>query len=143
MSLTQIKFKEKAQAVQIITSVFMDDIELAVNKEYNLNLQLATKKELPNNNVYFEKYLSDKLSFKINNVAKTFTYIGKEFEGDLVYFYLEIEEIPNVQSISVNSKLLLKNFPEQQNLIKSKVGNKNKSVLLTKSNQEEKLIYSD
>ncbi|WP_366941007.1 DUF6702 family protein [uncultured Polaribacter sp.] len=143
LSLTQIKFKEKAQAVQIITSVFMDDIELAVNKEYNLNLQLATKKELPNNNVYFEKYLSDKLSFKINNVAKTFTYIGKEFEGDLVYFYLEIEEIPNVQSISVNSKLLLKNFPEQQNLIKSKVGNKNKSVLLTKSNQEEKLIYSD
>lgn len=143
LSLTQIKFKEDAKAVQIITSVFMDDIELAVNKEYNIDLRLTTKKELADNDVYFEKYLQDKIAFKIDDVSKDFKYIGKEYEGDLVYFYLEIEEIESVKSIFISTKLLLKDFPDQQNLIKSKVGTKNKSVLLTKDNYEEKLTYSN
>lgn len=143
LSLTEIKFKETTKSVQIITSVFMDDIELALNNEFDINLQLATKKELANNDVYFTKYLKDKLAFKIDDITKDFNYIGKEYEGDLVYFYLEIEEIPSVKSIFVDSKLLLKDFPEQQNLIKSKVGNNNKSVLLSKDKQKEKLIYSN
>lgn len=143
LSLTQIKFKEEAKAVQIITSVFMDDIELAVNKEFDIDLQLTTKKELPDSDVYFEKYLKDKLAFKIDDVSKNFKYIGKEYEGDLVYFYLEIENITTVKSIFISSKLLLKHFPEQQNLIKSKVGDKNKSVLLTKDKYKEKLTYSN
>lgn len=141
LSLTQIKFKDKAKSVQIITSVFMDDIELALNKDYDIDLQLTTKKELENNDIYFEKYLKSKLTFKINDVAANFNYIGKEYEGDLVYFYLEIENINQVKSIDINNKILTKHFPEQQNLIKSKVGSKNKSVLLTKENHQSKLTY--
>lgn len=132
LSLTQIKYKAEAKAVQIIINVFMDDIELALNKDYNIDLQLTTKKELKNNDIYFEKYLRDKLQFKIDNQSKKFNYIGKEYDGDLVFFYLEIENVDNVKDISVTNTLLIKHFPEQQNLIKTKVGTTNKSVLLTK-----------
>ena len=62
LSLTQINYKKEAKAVQIMINVFMDDIELALNKDYNIDLQLTTKKELQNNDIYFEKYLN-KLSF--------------------------------------------------------------------------------
>tara|TARA_R110002049_G_scaffold63_11_gene409 strand:- start:1337 stop:1834 length:498 start_codon:yes stop_codon:yes gene_type:complete len=141
LSLTQIKFNEEAKSVQIIINVFMDDIETALNKDNNIDLQLTTKKELKNNDVYFEKYLHDNLQFKINNSAKEFNYIGKEYEGDLVYFYLEIENIAKITSIEVTNKILLKHFPEQENLIKSKVGKKNKSVLLSKDNYNETLTY--
>lgn len=132
LSLTQINYKSEAQAVQIIINVFMDDIELALNKDYNIDLQLTTKRELENNDIYFEKYLKNKLNFKVDGEAKNFNYLGKEYDGDLVFFYLEIENINKVNSIDVSNQLLLKHFPEQQNLIKSKVGKKNKSVLLTK-----------
>lgn len=141
LSLTQIKFKEEAKSVQIIINVFMDDIETALNKDYDIDLQLTTKKELPNNDVYFEKYLKSKLQFKIDNTAKDFSYIGKEYEGDLVYFYLEIENISKVSTIEITNKILMKHFPEQQNLIKSKVGKQHKSVLLTKDNSKEILTY--
>lgn len=141
LSLTQIKFNEEAKSVQIIINVFMDDIETALNKDNNIDLQLTTKKELKNNDVYFEKYLHDNLQFKINNSGKEFNYIGKEYEGDLVYFYLEIENIAKITSIEVTNKILLKHFPEQENLIKSKVGKKNKSVLLSKDNYNETLTY--
>ena len=131
LSLTQINYKSETKSVQIITSVFMDDIETALNKDYNIDLQLSTKKELKDNNVYFKEYLQKKLHFKIDNIEQEFQYIGKEFEGDLVYFYLEIENIEQVNTIEVSNKVLTTHFPEQQNLIKCKVGKKNKSILLT------------
>jgi hypothetical protein len=132
LSLTQINYKSEAKAVQIIINVFMDDIEVALNKDYNIDLQLTTKKELKNNDVYFKKYLREKLHFKVDKKAKNFNYIGKEYEGDLVFFYLEIENINQVETIEVTNNILTKHFPKQQNLIKSKVGKKNKSVLLNK-----------
>ena len=54
LSLTQIKFKEEQKSVQIIINVFMDDIELALNKDNNIDLQLTTKRELKSNDVYFD-----------------------------------------------------------------------------------------
>lgn len=141
LSLTQIKFKPEVKAVQIIINVFMDDIETALNKDYSIDLQLTTKKELQNNDVYFEKYLKEKLHFKIDGIAKEYNYLGKEYDGDLVYFYLEIEEIKSVNSIDISNKILTAHFPEQQNLIKSKIGNKHKSVLLTKNESQSTLKY--
>jgi hypothetical protein len=141
LSLTQIEFKESSKSMQIIINVFMDDIETALNKDNNIDLQLSTKKELANNDVYFENYLRRKLQFKIDTIVKEFKYIGKEYDGDLVYFYLEIENIAKVSSIEVTNKILLKHFPTQENLIKSKVGTKNKSILLSKDQYIELLTY--
>jgi hypothetical protein len=141
LSLTQIEFKKSSKSVQIIINVFMDDIETALNKDNQIDLQLSTKKELPNNDIYFENYLRSKLQFKINTIAKEFEYIGKEYDGDLVYFYLEIENIAKVSSIEITNKILLKHFPKQENLIKSKVGAKNKSILLSKDQYKELLTY--
>lgn len=133
LSLTQVTFKPKAKAIQIIINVFIDDIEKALNKDYTIDLQLTSKNELSNNDVYFEKYLKDKLQFSIDDVPKEFTYLGKEYDGELVYFYLEIENIESVKNILVSNKILINHFPEQQNLIKTKVGSIAKSVLLTKN----------
>ncbi|EAQ41421.1 DUF6702 family protein [Polaribacter sp. MED152] len=141
LSLTQINYKSEAKAVQIIINVFMDDIELALNKDFDIDLQLTTKRELKNNDVYFEKYLKDKLALKVDGKEKNFNYLGKEYDGDLVFFYLEIENINKVNSIDVSNKILIEHFPKQQNLIKSKVGKKNKSVLLTKDESSTLLEY--
>ena len=114
----------------------MDDIETALNKDYNIDLQLTTKKELKENDVYFEKYLKENLHFKIDKIAKDFNYLGKEYDGELVYFYLEIENIASIKNIEVINKILIHHFPRQQNLIKAKVGKKNKSILLKAKNDK-------
>jgi hypothetical protein len=114
----------------------MDDIETALNKDYLIDLQLTTEKELKNNAIYFEKYLNEKLHFKINTSPKKFNYIGKEYDGDLVYFYLEIENIEKLNSIEISNKILITHFPKQQNLVKAKTGKKYKSILLTAENDK-------
>ena len=141
LSLTQINFSPKSKSVQIIINVFMDDIETALNKDYDIDLQLTTEKELKGNDVYFDKYLNEKLHFKVNTIDQKFNYIGKEYEGELVYFYLEIENINAIDQIAISNKILVKHFPKQENLIKSKVGKVNKSVLLDAENYSETLKY--
>ena len=134
LSLTQIEFRSEKQVVQIIINVFMNDIETALNKDYNIDLRLHTKKELKNNDVYFIEYLNKNLQINIDKTLREFNYIGKEYEGDLVYFYLEIENVKEVPTIEIENKILTNYFSEQKNLIKAKVGKKNKSVLLETSN---------
>ncbi|PQJ82156.1 DUF6702 family protein [Polaribacter glomeratus] len=141
LSLTQIKYKSEAKSVQIIINVFMDDIETALNKDYNIDLKLSTKKELKDNTIYFKKYLKEKLHFKIDGIAKEFTFVGKEYEGDLVYFYLEIPNINQFKTIEVENNILIEHFPQQQNLTKCKLGEKHKSLLLTKEENSAKFTY--
>ncbi|WP_405604267.1 DUF6702 family protein [Polaribacter sp. Asnod1-A03] len=136
LSLTQIEYRSELKSIQITVNVFMDDIEEALNKDNNIDLQLTTKKELKNNDIYFKNYLEEKLHFKVNNISKSFNYIGKEYDADMVFFYLEIEYIESLKTIEVENNILTSHFPKQQNLIKSKVGKKHKSILLTAKNDK-------
>lgn len=141
VSLTQIEYSEKEKSLQIIINVFMDDIELALNKDYNIDLQLTTKNELKDSDKYFEKYLKEKLKFSVNNMPKAYNFVGKEYEADLVYFYLEIEDIKNPTALEISNKILTKHFPDQQNIVKMKIGKKRRSEILTKKKNEVALEF--
>lgn len=141
LSLTQIEFSKESESLQVIINVFMDDIETALNKDYNIDLQLTTKDELKNNDEYFETYLNEKLNFTVNKEKVEFNFIGKEYEGDLVYFYLEIEHVKNPTSLELENKILLKHFDEQQNVVKMKVGKKRRSQILNKENDKALLNF--
>ena len=136
LSLTQIEYNNEEKSIQIIINVFMDDIEEALNKTYKVDLKLTTKDELKDNDKYFSEYLSKKLHLKVNDKPVSFNYLGKEYEGDLVYFYLEIKNISDVATINITNQILMDYFPKQQNLIKSKVNKKHKSLLLTKDDDK-------
>lgn len=136
LSLTQIEFRNEKQAVQITINVFIDDIEDALNNNNNIDLRLNTKNEISNNDVYFINYLQEKLHLKIDKIPREFNYIGKEYDGDMVYFYLEIENVNEVNTIEIENKILINHFSEQKNLIKAKVGKKHKSLLLDAQNNK-------
>ena len=132
ISLTEIAYNKDQKSLEIIVNVFIDDIETALNNDYAIDLKLTSKNELKDADVYFEKYLNKNLSFSINNKALEFSYIGKEYEGDLVYFYLEIDSIYNPYPLEISNKLLLKYFKTQQNIIKFKDGHKKQSRILSR-----------
>lgn len=139
--MTQVEYSEKQQSLQIIINVFMDDIELAVNSEYNVNLQLTTEQEPENSGEYFEKYLNQILKFKVDDNEVSYRYIGQEYEGDLVYFYLEIPNVTNPKSVEISNKILLKYFEDQQNVVKVKIGKKKRSKILNKANDKALLKF--
>lgn len=135
LSLTQIEYNSKNKSVEVIINVFIDDIETALNKIHNKDFRLDTKKEPVDSDKYFFEYLQKNVKFKLKNKPYNFDYIGKEYDGDVVFFYLEIKNVASAKEIEIENTILLKHFPEQQNLVKSKVNKKYKSVMLTKKKQ--------
>ncbi|REH47448.1 hypothetical protein C7448_10669 [Tenacibaculum gallaicum] len=136
VALTEIEYREDTQSVQMIMNVFMDDIELAINKDYNTNLQIATKNELPSINEYYYKYLKTHFKVTINNKEAVYKFIGKEYDGNIVYFYLEIEDVSLPKSIKIENDILVDHFPDQQNLIKATVKKERKSLFLSSDNDK-------
>ena len=133
LSLTQIEYNKDQKSLEVIINVFMDDIELAINKEYDVDLRLTTKQELEDVDTYFERYLQKNLSFLVNNKLVKYNFIGKEYEGDLVYFYIESAVKDNPLSLKVINTILIANFEQQQNVIKFKNGSKRQSKILSKN----------
>jgi len=141
LSLTQIEYNEKNKSIEIIINVFIDDLETTLNKLHDKEFELDTKKELKDADTYFFKYLQNNVKLKIDGKSVSYNYIGKEYDGDVVFFYLEVTDINSVQEIDINNTLLLEHFPDQQNLIKSKVQKKHKSLMLTNKEQSGIIKY--
>tara|TARA_R110001583_G_scaffold10179_4_gene47336 strand:+ start:1167 stop:1664 length:498 start_codon:yes stop_codon:yes gene_type:complete len=129
-SLCEIEFVENKQTIQITLGMFIEDIENALDKDNDTILKIATKYELENIDTYFEEYLNSHLKISINNKKSFYTYIGKEYDDDIVRFYLEITDVTKLASIEVTNTSLLKYFEEQQNIIKIKANKKNKTFYL-------------
>lgn len=134
ISLCEVEYIPEKQSVQIIISHFIDDLEISLNNEGQKNLFLATNKEVKNSDQIFEAYLNKHLKFTINNKETTYQFIGKEYDDDLVRFYLEIPNIQKLNSIEVKNTCLIKDFVDQQNIIKIKIKKFNKTFYLTKNN---------
>ena len=141
LALTEIEHNTKSNSVQMIMNVFMDDIEKAIEKEQGVNLKLTTKKEVANADGYLFNYLQENFLLKLNNSKVDFNFVGKEYEGNIIYFYLEIENVKKINSLEIENNVLIAHFPDQQNLIKANINDTKKSLFLTKEINKGLLNY--
>ncbi|MDO9038010.1 MAG: peptidase E, partial [Lutibacter sp.] len=81
-------------------------------------------------------YLSEHLLVSVNSKNQSFKYIGKEYDGDIVRFYVEISGIKEFKSIEITNNILINEFPDQKNIVKIKVKDFNKTFYLNKSNNK-------
>ncbi len=141
ISLTKIDFIETKKTVQITMRFFIDDIENALQSRYNTNLELATKDENKKANFFIEKYIGQKFKITINEEEKTHKYLGKEYDNDVVFFYLEIIDIDKIDKIEVQNNMLMETFEEQENYIKLNINDIKKTFILIKANDKEMLKF--
>ena len=142
VSVTQIDFLPEKQAVQITSRIFIDDFEKLLRTRYDEKITLATKNESPTTDSYIEKYLNEKLKLKINNKDVTMTFLGKEYDTDIVKCYLEIENIKTIKTIEISNKVLFDIFSDQQNIIKTKINSQQKSFILIPQNSSNLLTFN-
>jgi len=128
VSVTDIEYAKEAKSLQIISRLFVDDIEKVLQERYDDSINV--EQELAD--TYIEKYFSKKLFIEVDNELKQFKFIGKEIEDDMVHCYFEIENISSIETIRVTNKLLFDIFDSQQNITHLKINNKKKSFLFIK-----------
>jgi len=141
LSLTKIKFNKEEHTIQITMRCFIDDIEKVINEKNNIALELESKLEHKQADSLIEKYILEEFKIQINKQKQNLNYLGKEYEKDIVYFYLEIDSIKSITTIKVENKVLLKEFEDQQNIIKLNINNKKKTFLLKNDEFSDTINY--
>ncbi|MBF8148439.1 peptidase E [Winogradskyella sp. F6397] len=134
VSVTEIEYVKEQQSLQIISQIFIDDFETLLRKRYDEQITLAIKDEAEMVDTYMNRYLSDKLKITVNGEALNFKFIGKEYKDDITYCYLEIENVSNIESIALTNQILFDVFLDQQNIVRLKIQDRNKSFLLVPEN---------
>lgn len=142
VSMTKIEYVKEKQSLQIISKIFIDDIEDVLQQRYNPDISIATKKETKKDEQYLTKYILQKLTFSVNGEAVKLKYIGREYENDMVKIYLEAEGIKSLQGLEITNKVLFEMFPEQQNIIHFKSADSKRSMVLEKDNPKGMLNFN-
>lgn len=130
VSVTDVEYAKTSKSLQVTSRIFIDDLENVLQQRYETPIKLNDK----NADFYIEKYFSKKLVISVNDQKKVSTFIGKEFEDDMVHCYFEVENVPEMQNIEVTNKLLMDVYEEQQNITHININDKKKSFLLMKDN---------
>ncbi len=130
VSMTDITHNTGEQSVEIISKIFLDDLEAAILKKYNEKIDLfatptdASKKLLL-------KYMQATLKISINNQLLNYTIIGYERKKDACWVYLEIPAVKTCSAVTVSNSILHDYSSKQINLLTVNVGNDSKSHKLS------------
>lgn len=141
VSVTQITHVKEQESVQIISRIDIADLEYTLQERYDSKIKLTTIDEDPKNDYYISRYLDQKFKIKINTKETPFTFIGKKYDNDLVVCYLEIENIKEINTIEMSNLVLFDLFPEQKNVIKTKINSEVSNLIFTTDDRNQYLNF--
>ena len=136
LSVTDVNYSEKNQAIQMISRYFIDDMEKLFTERYSIVPKLGSAKEMEDVDRYIQRYLRDKFIIFINGKKVDWSFVGKQYDVDVMKVYLEIPNIPKneLQNIGVKSTVLYGIYPDQKNVVHIKVADRKISYVLFKGN---------
>lgn len=141
VSVTEVEHNAKAQSLQVISRVFTDDFENVLKARYDSNIRLGHDSETAGAEPYIEKYLEQKIKVAVDGKKVSLKYLGKEYENDMIIFYIEVPGIKTINRIEVENSVLMDLFEEQKNLVHVEVGGKTKSMVLVSGNERSSLKF--
>ncbi|MDW5290443.1 DUF6702 family protein [Formosa sp. PL04] len=136
VSITEIHYVKEKQSVQIITRIFIDDIEKLMRQRFDESITLAGKNESEKADFYLEKYLKEKIQIKINGENVNIQFIGKEYDDDIAVCYIEIPNVDNISEFEIKNHVLYDVFEEQQNVVRLDINGKKKTFILIAENDK-------
>jgi len=133
---------KEEKVIQIITKIFTEDIEQALQARYSPSISLDSKKETKIDEDFLLRYILQKLKIKVNGKPVALNYIGKKYDIDIAELFFEVENISELNSIEIENKVLIDMFPEQQNIIHLKTPKNRRSLILDKENPKGVLNFN-
>ncbi|TYB79924.1 peptidase E [Bizionia myxarmorum] len=136
-----MEYVKEKETVQIISRIFIDDFERLIRTRYDETITLSKENESDKVNYYISKYLNEKIGVQINGKPVKLVFIGKEYENDLVYCYLEIKNVTSIKSFEIINQVLFDVFSDQKNIVRTDINGQNKSFMLVKRNDKGMLNF--
>ena len=133
VSTTNIEYNKQDNKVEVICTIFTDDCEAALVKQYNKKTDLNKADMHAAMDVLVKNYITSHLQIKTTADLKL-NYLGFEINKEATDVYLESDKTPVFKKIDVDVNLLHNLFDDQINIVHITVNGVRKS---------EKLDYPD
>ncbi|MDX8339856.1 DUF6702 family protein [Draconibacterium sp. IB214405] len=143
VSLCQVDYNEQNHSLEIAVKIFADDLLVVLADEGHDKLYLGEEKENAHTDEYIFAYLQEKLRFKVNSQAVQTNFVGKEMEKDVVWIYLEVEDVAELNTMDVSCNLLTDAFSDQSNIVQVTKNGEIKNLLLSKRTTQGTLNFAD
>ena len=134
VSTTNMEYNIQATSLEIICTLFTDDLEAVLRQRYDPKIKLDHGDNRTQNEIYIKKYVLRKLSLLADQKQVPLEYIGLAYENDQVKIYVEGREVNDFNTLFVSNKILFDLSSEQQNIIHVKHRAQRKSLLLFNEN---------
>jgi NAD+--asparagine ADP-ribosyltransferase len=131
LGMFQLEYVPQKKELQITTRIFIDDLNDAIENKYGKKTFIAEKNETEADVVLLNKYVAEKFKIYINKQQKSYVFLSKETENNVLICYYKIKDIPKINSIEIENSILAELFSEQQNIIQFNNNGKKESLLLT------------
>ncbi|SHI35161.1 hypothetical protein SAMN04488096_101242 [Mesonia phycicola] len=141
MSVTDIEYVPQKKSLQIVSRIFVDDLEKLLQTRYDDSAQLIKGQNNPENNEYIKKYFQDKFEIIIKNKQLSLNFIGKRYEDDMIICYFEAVNVENFKSITISNLVLTDLFEDQKNLVHVKKDERTESIMLIKDKPKDTIKF--
>jgi hypothetical protein len=134
VSTTNINYNAQDSKVEVICTIFTDDFEAALVKQYGKKTDLTKAEMHAAMEVLVKNYVNNHLQIKAGPGSLPLNYLGFEINKEATDVYLESDKTPVFKKIDVDVSLLHNLFDDQINIVHITVNGVRKS---------EKLDYPD
>lgn len=127
VSTTDISYNAETKKLETICTIFTDDFELAIAKQFNAKVDLQ-KPEMHNAmDALVKKYVEDHLQLRTNNTPVSLYYLGFQVNHEAIDVYIESAALASPKKVGVEVSLLHNIFNDQINIVHITVGGVRKS----------------
>ena len=127
ISTTDIQFRSEEKRAEITIQVFTHDINLLLENANYKTIDLGTKKENDDIDIFLVNYLSD--NFVLQEYR--WKYIGKKVGTEYTLFFLEIEDFSLSPKIAILNSLFMDLYNKQRNIVNFYSGETIQSASMT------------
>ena len=130
VSTSDISYNQKEQKIEVTCSIFTDDFESTLKRDYSAKADLSNKAVHKAMDALVKRYINENLEIRPAGKAVALQYIGFEQDKDAVNIYLESPKTPVFKKIEVENSIMLDVFPDQMNIVHITVNGERKSYRL-------------
>jgi hypothetical protein len=138
VSTSDISYNTKDGQMEVILTIFTDDFELALTKQFNTRTDLTKPDMHAAMDDLVKKYAAAHLQVRTGGAALSLSYLGFEINKEAVNVYLESGKIATPKKIDADVSLLQNLYEDQLNIVHMTVAGVRKSAKLDSPAQESK-----
>ncbi len=127
VGIAEVKYNENQQSIEITLRLFIDDLENALTKRYEMPVDLVADVEQGMYGQLVHDYLKLEFQVQINGSSSKFHLLGYELEDDAIWCYLEVKNVKKVSALHVRNSIFFELFENQIHLVHVDINNKKRS----------------